>query len=275
VKFWPFVIAVGRYEDFSFVVIPELISRGSRNFWRVPAFRANQAADEIRILETLIDGSEARCVYRTTFIDDKSGPVLDSAGRPIFKSVGFLTFDAIGGNSSQWAKIISAIEAEYREAIGGFVGYRSPPSPEWTPALSTARLDVSPWPPEPEPPERGPPEPKPSEPKPLGPEPLEPYPVRPERPEPLAGLQPQSRFVAFCHRSARWIAENRLLVFSLLIASLLLNLVQFGYTVKTYLRARHAIQQLQHLSHERDQLVRRLEDLQSAAPDDTQRVPPN
>jgi hypothetical protein len=47
VKFWPFVIAVGKYEDYDFVVVPDVIGEKSRNFWRVPSFRANQAAEDI------------------------------------------------------------------------------------------------------------------------------------------------------------------------------------------------------------------------------------
>jgi hypothetical protein len=221
VKFWPFVIAVGKYEDFDFVVLPDAIPDRWRNFWRVSAFQANDPAEKIRVFEFDLDGRSAQCVYRTTLIEDESGVILDSAGRPILKSVGFLTFDALDGDESQWPSIISAIEAEYLEAIKRFVDYKSPPSLEWMSAVSTARVTTPPPPPPPP-------------------------------------------------------AENRFWLICLLIASLLLNLVQFGYMAKIYLRERHAAQQLRDLRHERDELFKQFEDLQKAAPDaGMQRRPPN
>jgi hypothetical protein len=138
VKIWPFVIAVGKYEDYDFVVVPDVISERSRNFWRVSAFRANQAAEEILSFDTRIDNRAATCIYRTTYVKDgRSDVVVDSAGRPIFKSVGFLTFDPVDGDKSRWSDAVQAMEAKYREVIDRFINFRATPTAEWRPAYST------------------------------------------------------------------------------------------------------------------------------------------
>jgi hypothetical protein len=195
VKFWPFVIAVGKYEDYDFVVVPDVISERSRNFWRVSAFRANQATEEILSFDTRIDNRAATCIYRTTYVKDgRSDVVVDSAGRPIFKSVGFLTFDPVDGDKSRWSGAVQAIEAKYREVIDRFVNFRATPTMEWKPACST--LEGAP--------------------------PSHPYPPRPLLPPTTLRDGLLQRILRFLGKAL----QNRVVLICLLAASIVFNLFQ-------------------------------------------------
>jgi hypothetical protein len=69
--------------------------------------------------------------------DSKSDVVVDSAGRPIFKSVGCLTFDPVDDDRSRWSDAVQAMEAKYRGVIDRFINFRATPTAEWKPACST------------------------------------------------------------------------------------------------------------------------------------------
>jgi hypothetical protein len=246
VKFWPFAIAAGKHEDFDFVVLPDVIPDRSRDFWRVPVFRANEAADEIRIFETQIDGHKASCVYRTMAIEEQSEAVLDTAGRPVFKSVGFLTFDAIGNDGSRWLNTVMATEFECREVIERFVNHKSPPSPGWKPLISTVQPSEI---------KRQNPEVKRRHPEPGSRQTKLVPPVKEWR-IPLLN-RPTSRFVLICS----------------LITSVLLNLVQLGYMTSVYFDKREIIGRLHSVSLQREKLSKQLEDLQKRDPNADANVP--
>jgi hypothetical protein len=160
-KIWPFAIAVGKYEDYDFVVRPDLFTDKTRNVWRQPEFGANRPSDGIRRFKAKLEaGRDIEFIYRTSKITTAIGDVLDSGKRPVFKSVGFIIQDQCSWSDTEIKVLLESFENEFRPIINEYIEYVSPPL--WHPKIIGPRAypPLSP-PPTPQQPPPQPPQPKP------------------------------------------------------------------------------------------------------------------